>query len=576
MPPRRRTSRALIALAVAMSTLVACMQDPPRGEAASSSEPAVEEAAGGGTVDIRVPIFTEPGAVPPAVVMSDQSLSGVTYQVKKGATVVGEGELKPLQAAAKPWDHAALASLDAITEPGVYKVVASGVTSAPIEVGDDLYRGVLLSTLSIFDSNADGDEPSSWHEPSHLNDAMSRIANGPRKGDRIDVEGGWMDAGDQLKFTVTTAYSTLLLELAAANQAAGREQILAAAGIGVRWLLKAHRRGIYVAQVGHTNADHNAGFRDPTVDDTSDDVRRRVRPSYVLTDKTGGSDVAAGVAAALATAALRVGPAPRDRLVAAARAWLAEAERLGGVWQNCCYQQGSWRDDLAVAQAALWRATGRTRYAVDALASLRRATSNGDENWLVAADSYEMSAIAAAELCGVLRPGDDPARADISRPACRFLKAGGEAWIYVVDTATAFGRAGYAQWGSVRQNEAGAVVLALAARAGLGRARAALDRATGWFLGVNPWGLRWQASLGDIENPYHWVQAVDLDLQGAVVGGPAPLVEINANRPDSLSLGEFDTPKQTYQDLADDYVMNEVGIGYSAPAALHFALISAD
>jgi len=31
---------------------------------------------------------------------------------------------------------------------------------------------------------------------------------------------------------------------------------------------------------------------------------------------------------------------------------------------------------------------------------------------------------------------------------------------------------------------------------------------------------------------------------------------------------------ETYQDLAGDWVMNEVGINYSAPAVLHFALLS--
>ena len=265
-----------------------------------------------------------------------------------------------------------------------------------------------------------------------------------------------MDAGDQLKFTVTTGYSTLMLEIAAANQPAQADEIAEAAAIGVRWLRKAHpRRGVFVAQVGNTNADHNAGFRDPTVDDTSDDPRRSRRPSYVLTEATGGSDVAAITAAALANVAVRAAPQRQARLVRRARAWLAEATALGDVWHNCCYQQDSWRDDLAVAQAALWRATGQRSYAVDALASLRRATANGDKNWLVGADSYEMSAIAAAELCGVLRPDDTPAPRDVRRPACRILRAGGEAWIYVVGSETAFGRAGWAQWGSVRQNAVG-------------------------------------------------------------------------------------------------------------------------
>lgn len=531
---------------------------------------------------IRAPLIAEPGAVPPAVVASESSLLGTTYDVVStsgGGTIVNDAVLQPLDHPA-PWNHAALADLSAITGPGTYEVRIGSTPSDPIVVTDGEFADVVTSGLEIFDSNADGEEPSSYHEPSHLNDRRSKIANGADKGERVNVLGGWMDAGDQLKFTVTTAYATLMLELTQANQPTAAGEIRDAAAIGRRFLLKAHpRRGVFVAQVGHTNADHKAGFRDPTVDDTSDDLRRRRRPSYVLTGATGGSDVAAITAAALATASLRVGPELRDRLIVAARAWLAKAKRLGEVWENCCYQQASWRDDVAVAQAALWRATGRASYAEDALVSLKRATDNGDTNWVVRADGFEMAGIAAAELCGVLRPGDDAASDDVRRPACRILRQGGSAWIYAVNTETAFGRAGWEQWATVRQSESGAVVLALAERAGLDDSGPALDRATGWFLGVNPWGNRWQSDVGGgIENPYHWVQVFEGDLPGAVVGGPAPLADINANRyyapGDPLEPGPFDTPDQTYTDLAPDYVMNEVGIGYSAPAVLHFALIS--
>ncbi len=580
---RRAATSALGAVLVVVS---ACSEpaSPPRTAAATQTTPTAEPSRAAPSPTVRVPLVAEPGDVPPAVVASDSSLAGTPYTVEDvndGGAVVHTGDLEPVAGPPKPWQYAALADLSAITEPGDYQVVVGATTSAVIEAGDHRYREVLGSTLSIFDVNADGDESSSWHEPSHLHDRRSPIANGPHRGDRIDVEGGWMDAGDQLKFTVTTGYSTLLLEIASANQPALADEITRVASIGVRWLRKAHPRpGIFVAQVGHTDADHNAGFRDPTVDDTSADHRRSHRPAYVLTRGTGGSDVAAITAAALANVAVRVAPERRARLVRRARAWLAEAKALGDVWHNCCYQQDSWRDDLAVAQAALWRATGRRAYAVDALASLRRATANGEKNWLVGADGYEMSGIAAAELCGVLRPGDTAAPRDLRRPACRILRAGGEAWIYVSGSETAFGRAGWAQWGTVRQNAAGAAVLALAARAGLDDAEPVLDRATGWFLGVNPWGLRWQAGEGGIENPYHWIQSVgsDLpgDLPGAVVGGPAPLSSINDNRADDLTLGDFDTRQQTYRDLGDDYVLNEVGIGYSAPAALHFALISPD
>ncbi len=567
---RRPTARGVLACAVALGVGAAVA---PGGMPAHASP----------ELRVRAPRLAEPGAVPPAVVASDSSLAGMTYDVVStsgGGTIVDDAALTPLDHP-EPWDHAALADLSAIDTAGTYEVRVGATSSAPIVVTADAFADVVTRGLEVFDSNADGEEPSSYHEPSHLNDRRSKIANGPDKGDRVNVLGGWMDAGDQLKFTVTTAYATLLLEVAHANQPGAASEIGVAATIGRRFLLKAHPRpGVFVAQVGHTNADHHAGFRDPTVDDTSDDERRKHRPSYVLTNATGGSDVAAFTAAALATASIRVGPELRDRLVVAARQWLAKAKSLGKVWENCCYQQDSWRDDVAVAQAALWRATGRASYAVDALASLKRATGNGENRWLVGADGYEMSGIAAAELCGVLRPGDlGVPDADVRKPACRILKAGGAQWAEMVDTETAFGRAGWEQWATVRQSESGAIVLALAEEAGLAAAEPALERATGWFLGVNPWGNRWQSDVGGaIENPYHWVQALDppRDLPGAVVGGPAPLADVNANRSDDLALGLFDTTDQTYRDLADDYVMNEVGIGYSAPAVLHFALISPD
>lgn len=566
MTPRRR--RTFLALTIAILVVIPFAH--PLNPAPAHAAP---------PLTIRVPVFAEPGAVPPAVVASDSPLAGTTYSVvsTRDGAAIDTGPLEPLPGPARPWRYAALADLSAITEPGVYRVEVGTKKSVVIEVGEHLFRGVLGASLSIFEANVDGDEPSIFHGPSHLHDRRSPITNGPQRGERIDVEGGWMDSGDQLKFTVTTAYSTLMLELAAANQPSQESGILDLTGIGVRWLRKAHpRRDVFVAQVGHLAADHNAGFRDPTADDDSSDPRRSRRPSYVLTRETGGSDVAAITSAALANAALRYSGDPRRRLVRQAEAWLGKARALGTVWRNCCYRQDSWRDDLAVAQAALWRATGRASYAGDALASLRRATSDGERSWLVAADSYQMSAIAAAELCGVLRPHDDLARPGIRRPACRILRAGGAAWTHVVATETAFGRAGWAQWASVRQSESGAVVLALADRAGLTGAGAALERATGWFLGVNPWGVRWQAELGGIEDPYHWVQAMDLDLSGAVIGGPAPLAVINSNRAPDLTLRSFDTRQQTYRDLADDYVMNEVGIGYSAPAVLHFALVSAE
>ena len=65
--------------------------------------------------------------------------------------------------------------------------------------------------LRFFAVNSDGFEPSPVHGPSHLNDAT--IVGGSLDGQRADLTGGWMDAGDTL-----TASTLLLLAAVAPGQ----------------------------------------------------------------------------------------------------------------------------------------------------------------------------------------------------------------------------------------------------------------------------------------------------------------------------------------------------------------------
>ena len=97
----------------------------------------------------------------------------------------------------------------------------------------------------------------------------------------------------------------------------------------------------------------------------------------------------------------------------------------------------------------------------------------------------------------------------------------------------------------------------------------------GWFLGANPWGVRFQAGYG-VVHPYHWAQLQGPNRpDGAIVGGPASRDAIDENFPGPpITLGPFDTDDAVYRDVADDYVTNEVGINYSAGSVLLMALLS--
>lgn len=559
MSSLRRLSLAVLSLALALS-----------GTAASRAE----EAAAPDVV--RVPQVLAADALKVAVVGSAASMVGSPFTViDHTGTVVYASSLEEVSGTSAPWAHAAAADFSTVDDPGTYRVVAGGIESGPVVVETDPYPGILASLLGIFDSNADGRNPSTLHGPSHLNDAKSKMANGPLKGKTIDVQGGWMDAGDQVKFTVTIGFAATMLQLAARNQPASAGRLNAMANVGTRWLLKAHpSKKIFVHTVGNVVADHDiGGFRDPADDDSSSSSVIKRRPTYVLTSGTKGADVAASASTALALAAQRTTGDLRKRYLRAAEEWFAKARSLRGPWVNEWYPQETVEDDLAAAAVELWRATGNNAYAEAALSWLRSVTDDGEMGWLVAMDNFEMAGLPAAELCGVLgRPG--ASNATTRNHACRILRAGADSIIYESER-NAFGLAGELTWGSARGNQSGSLMALLASLNGYQPAGPVAHRALSWFLGANPWGLRFQVGYG-VHHPHHWATVLGPDLpKGAIVGGPAPAEDLRGQEfLPPLTLGPFDTEEAVYRDHVDDYVTNEVSINYQAGSVLLMALLS--
>jgi endoglucanase len=545
------------------------------GAAPSRSVPAPAAVAAVTPDTIRPPLVVSAADPKVAVVGSAASLVGSQFVVvDASAAQVHSGVLTAAPGSSAPWAHAALANFSAVTQPGTYRLRVGALESVPFVVSAAPYAAVLASLLGVFDANRDGTERSTYHAASHLHDQRSVISTpGSLKGDVVDMRGGWMDAGDQLKFTGTIAYAAAMLQLGARVNGSLRASLRAHADVGVRYLLKAHPRSkVFVSQVGNTTADHNAGFRDPTRDDRSSNPLLSKRPSMVLTATTGGADVAGAAAAALALAAQRASGKKKTRLVRAAQAWLAQALKLRKVWSNCCYQQDTWLDDVSSAQVELGLATGKASYFTDGLKSLKSATGNGSQGWRVSMDGYEMAALPAAELCALL--GARPkVSAGVRADACRILRAGGADAAYNA-SLDAFGRAAPIQWGSARGAITGGLVAFLAGRAGQSSGTSVGLRSWGWFLGANPWGVRFQGAYG-VQHPYHWSQLGGANRpRGAVVGGPAPVADISANG-DPFVPGPFDTATVGYRDVPDDYVTNEVGITYNSSAVLFAALLAA-
>jgi endoglucanase len=506
-----------------------------------------------------------------AVVASARNLAVRQFRVldATGATVL-RAKLRRAPGSAKPWKRAALADMSAVTALGSYRVAISRLRSRPWVVDDDAPSAAIAAMLQFFAANNDGNEPSPVHGPAHLNDAQ--IADGPYAGQHFDLTGGWMDAGDMLKFTQTIGHSAAVLQAAARLAPAQAPELNAAADVGVRWLVKAHPQpDLFIAQVGDQR-DHEVSFRDPAGDDASALPGIGVRIAYPAV----GSDLAGKAAAALAMAAQRTAD---PNLLAQARQWYEMGDSaqkpLSGLAGNF-YVSGSWIDDMAAGAAELYRATGEQRYLTDALDYLKGAKMDAAFSW------SEFAAFAAADLCGVLgAPGvpDEAARAQ----ACGALA---EAAIPALGRVQrdAFGMPADFGWGVTAESAASGLGAIMADRAGSlqGRivpgptpAQRLAAGARDYLLGRNPWGASFIVGYGprSPRHPHHWASVFGpAKPVGAVVGGPAPRSQVKAQKV-PLPRNVFNSARVVYTDNLENYVTSEPAIDYTADSILLLAAL---
>jgi hypothetical protein len=543
---------------------------------------------------IRVGGPSAPADPKVAIVASEGRLAGRRFTVRTSAgRAVLVGTLRPAEGSPSPWRHAARADLSEITSPGSYGIEVGSLRSPPWKIDPSAERELLRRVLRVFAVNADGREPNPVFGPSHLNDAVAPVVGGPTAGATIDVEGGWRDAGDAIKFTTTTAIASALLDYSALLVPDEAEALRERSDVGVRWLRKAHPAGTstFVAQVGD-ESDHVA-FRDFTTDDASPNPGLSRRKAY---GDAGSGPLGAG-AAALALAASRPGLPQGEvsELRARAEEWYARGKAvsahgpaLGDFRQPGDPDMGfysDWQGYMALAAGALHRLSGEDAYLDDARAFLGAVDAGYGFN-----PYFHVGPIAAADLCGGLgRPA--VARADVRELACDRARESAEAAAFAT-AQTAFGSPGGFYFGWVQGHTGNAALAAAAERAGAfegGRALAA--QAHDYLLGLNPWGASFV--VGPEEHaahaPYHplFLKGDPVELgRGLVVGGPAvesqfPDFGITPNPGDRFAPYDptYDNDlyrgKVVYEDQPRNFINSEVGLAYSSPTVLLLAELSA-
>ncbi|MGW3348772.1 glycoside hydrolase family 9 protein [Nonomuraea rubra] len=475
--------------------------------------------------------------------------------------------------------------LTRLRTPGSYRIKAAGATSAEFEIGPS--RNPAAGVLRFFGLQRDG--AGAPRTPSHLNDRAASVYDWPeftgpdtdqikgelrRVGGPVDVEGGWFDAGDYLKFTHILAYVDTFLWAAQRDGRAPGHALRDEAAHGLKYLDKMwdeESKTLYIqVGIGAGNAegtfvgDHDI-WRLPEADDGDDaEGHQFIRNRPVFRAAAPGQPISpnlAGRTAAAFALAAQLEPSPRraaqllDQAASVyAMARTTGVERLVTSLPHAFYPESVWRDDMQLGAAELALAAQRLRdpragrWLAD---SARWARGYLDEDQGDTLNLYDVSALAHADLLKAMRA----ARAGATGAADAADAAGttgtkgvtgatgGAGGLAVTEADLVAGLKAQLDAGVRRAAgdpfRAGALydtfdsvphAFGLAATARLYRS-ATGDRAydafgtqqRNWALGANPWGVSFVAGAGEnsIACPHHQIANITgKPATGAVVNGP--------------------------------------------------------
>ncbi len=490
-----------------------------------------------------------------------------TLQNPQGQTVF-QGTLTADRGPYGRFAHLYTLDFSALTTPGTYTLHLGPQTSPPFQIAADVYAPLLPLSLRFFRVQRCGNTAPAGHLACHLNDGI--VANGPRQGEHIDASGGWHDAGDYLKFVLTTGYSLDVMLSAYHHHpeafAPAQTEFLEEMQIGLAWLLKMWdpaQQTLYT-QVGDAR-DHDA-WRLPSLDT----LYPQGRPVFAA-PAGRGANLAGKAAGALALAAVIWGdPQTPTANPALAQTYLQAARELYafGLKHPAAqpstpadfYDETTWRDDMAFAGAMLYLATDQPHYLEEAETFARAAGPGWGLDWgsLHGLAHYELGLLdphyrntAARFLATDLQDGQT---ALAHRP---FAVASDEMYWGIFEDM--LGLSLEAFWYADLTGDTRYLPLATAQR--------------DYILGRNPWGVCFVSGAGTRwpHHPHHQVADLNhLDAFGFWDEGPVPWETFHdegitlRTSPDPFA--PFQTSRAVYHDDVADYVTNEPTITTNATA----------
>lgn len=518
--------------------------------------------------------------------------------------------------------HHAELDFSRLRTPGRYVLKIGSAASLPLRIGDGDYGSLAADLLEFMREQRCGYNP--WLG-TNCHQADGRTVFGPQtNGTPLDARGGWHDAGDLLKYLLTsgnaTAQMLLAYELGAKPRHADSQRDRGSAGAmvdqvnalgqpgangipdlldearwGLEWLLKLHPAPDQLYHQVADDRDH-AGWRLPQ-NETVDYGwgKGGARPVYFATGKpqglqqyksasTGVANLAGRYAAAMALAyqIWKDDPAQREfaqRCLRAGREVYVLGVAKEGVQQGNSYkapyryEETTWADDMEWGAAELYRATRQQRYLDDAKRYARLAA---DEGWMGKEQTghyqyYPFMNLGHFRLHDLVDEEFKKRLAAYYRAGLERCVAAGEKNPYRVGVPFI--------WCSNN------LLVALVTQGLLYQRMTGDTRYAGftakqrdWLLGRNPWGTTMFTEVGsEFPTDVHLMttQLTKRAVRGGLVDGPVyarifkSLKGVSITEPDPL--GAFQGPA-VYHDDVKDYSSNEPTMDGTASAILMFVL----
>lgn len=437
------------------------------------------DAGGGGSAFVRVNQVGYPSeGAKRAYLLASESETGATFEVRAAdGSVVASG---PIGDRVGHWsgrypDVYAL-DFDAVADAGTYTIAVEGAVPAaspPFAVGtaEDLFAPLLANALEFYRMQRDGPDTipgALGREPSHLHDRRAKVFRELRftrdlvpkdpvsvpGAARVDVSGGWFDAGDYIKGVQTESYAAALLLVARRDHPdllgpGGVADLTEELAFELDWLLRMWddqtRTVYYQVMLGDGNeriaGDHDL-WRLPEADDSygaDDPYYRFIRHRPVFRAGRPGSPVSPNLAGRLAAAFGLCSQVFRDADVALADRCLLAGQHVFGLADTDpsgrlltfspfdFYPETEWRSDLELGAAELFFATAEAPplpdlpqpdagFYLERAAHWAKAYVGGPELGDTL-NLYDVSALAHAELARAIANAGSPPGLEIDAQA---------------------------------------------------------------------------------------------------------------------------------------------------------------